>query len=287
MKTVLRWFVITLMCYVLQMHCSEPQKKPVVHPTLMQSVVVGSMAGVTEVCLLGQPLSYAMNQMVQSKPLSGNPLHWYRGCVANAAGMAPITAIQKAGSAQLQARMKEAQGHDLSDGQKMGASFVAGAASALASTPSEAIPVYMQKPENAQKKTVQVALELKRRMWRGLVPTAKRDGLFTVGYDSLAPIMQAKARAIMDKSSAEVVGGIGAGVATAVATQPLAVVKTAMQANPGYRNSLEAAQEIYSKHGVKGLFKGLTPRGARIVVAIPVLTKASEKYTALVTQHTT
>lgn len=286
MKILAKWLAIASMCCALQMHCSEAPKKTAAQPTLMQNVAVGSLAGVTEVCFLGQPLSYAMNQMVQGKALSRNPLHWYKGCGANAAGMAPITAIQKAVNSQVQALMKSKQEAELSDAQKMGAAFVAGATSAIAATPSEAIPVYMQKPENAQMTTRQAAMDLKLRAWRGLGTTATRDGLFTVGYSALAPMMQERAKTIMGASqAAEVVGGIAAGVVTAVATQPLAVVKTELQANPNHRNSFTVAQDIYSKEGLKGLYKGITARGARVMIAIPVLTKAGEIYTAMVTQH--
>src|SRR3990167_1670286 len=83
---------------------TEPStSKKLVTPTFWHSVAIGGLAGITEVSLLGQPLSYAMNQRVQSKPLATNPLAWYRGGLANAAGMAPITAIQQAVNCQGQA----------------------------------------------------------------------------------------------------------------------------------------------------------------------------------------
>ncbi len=60
-----------------------------------------------------------------------------------------------------------------------------------------------------------------------------------------------------------------------------------MQANAQYKNALEAARTIYRKEGTKGLFKGLTPRGARIMVAIPVLTKAGKVYSEMLAHHNT
>lgn len=257
--------------------------------TFWQSAAVGALAGATEVSILGQPLSYAMNQVVQSKPCARNPLAWYRGGLANIAGMAPITAIQQVVNVKGQALVRKFQAGDpLTDSQKMIVALAAGATSALAGTPSESIPVYMQKPECHGISTMQAFRDLKTKAWRGLVPTAGRDGLFTVGYSALAPLAKERVRARLSDTNlaaytkpAELGASVAAGVLIAVATQPLAVVKTKLQADPfaqSYSTSFAAAQAIYQTDSIKGYFKGMVPRGARVMVAIPVLNVASEFY---------
>lgn len=270
--------------------CESP--KGVIHPrtelTFWQSATVGALAGATEVSILGQPLSYAMNQVVQHRPVAHNPLAWYRGGLANVAGMAPITAIQQVVNVKGQALVRNTQADPLTDRQRMAIAFVAGATSALAATPSESVPVYMQKPESRGISTMQALRDLKIKSWRGLVPTAGRDGLFTVGYSALAPIMQTHARASLTNTSltaypktVDLSASIAAGIFIGITTQPLAVIKTKLQADPfaaTYRTSLDAARAIYKADGVQGYFKGMVPRGARIMVAIPVLNAASEFY---------
>lgn len=281
--------LLSLSCAFVNYASTEPSaSKKSATPTLWQGVAIGGLAGITEVSLLGQPLSYAMNQRVQSRPLATNPLAWYRGGLANAAGMAPITAIQQVVNLKGQTLLQQYQNAALSDTQKMTVALLAGATSALAATPSEAIPVYLQKPECAGKSTLQALQELKLRAWRGLVPTAGRDGLFTVGYAALAPVLQSRVHAELVgtrwenyTTTAEFGATVGAGVLTAVATQPLAVLKTQLQADPfarSYRRTLDAANATYRQAGLPGYFKGLVPRGARVMCAIPVLNKASEFY---------
>lgn len=281
--------ILILVCWIAQTDGSAAPKKDTVTLTLMQNIAIGGAAGATEVVSFGQIASYFMNQIIQGKPISRNPFHWYRGSAVNAASMAPITAVQKVVDAHIRAQMKAAQEHDLSAVQKMTAAFVAGTAGACIATPTEAIPVYMQKPENVQKTTLQATQDLRLRAWRGFGATAMRDGLFTIGYMALAPIIQERTQAIIGQSSAaSVAGGVTAGLVTAVATQPFAVVKTALQADhtkQKYSNAFDVIRATCAQEGFTGLYKGLTARGARIMVAIPVLTKAGEAYTAMLTQY--
>lgn len=283
-------FLLFFIYTVTNFSCESPKsiKSTRAELTFWQSATVGALAGATEVSILGQPLSYAMNQAVQHKPVARNPLAWYRGGLANVAGMAPITAIQQVVNVKGQALVRNAQAGTLTDRQRMAIAFVAGATSALAATPSESVPVYMQKPECRGISTIQALRDLKVRSWRGLVPTAGRDGLFTVGYSALAPIMQTHARTNLTNTSlaaypktVDLSASVAAGVFTAVATQSLAVIKTKLQADPfaaTYRTSLDVARAIYKTDGVQGYFKGMVPRGARIMVAIPVLNAATEFY---------
>lgn len=283
MKSISKIMAIIAMNCVVSLCASESQKS-----MMLQNVAVGAAAGATEVLGFGQVASYAANQMIQGRALVLRDS--YRGCAANVAGMAPITAVQVAGTKKGEELVKEWQnGAELSDMQKVGVATCAGAASGIVATPSEAIPVHMQQPENKGKTTMQVIRELgPRGAMRGCVPTAGRDGIFTAGYMSMNNICVEKAKNIVgDNYAAPVLGGITAGVIVAVATQPLAVVKTKMQSDPKkmyYPTALSTASSVLRTDGIRGLYRGLPARGARIIVAIPVLGAATKCYTELISQ---
>lgn len=292
-------FVIGISASLVAGDASKKQES-----TILKNVAVGAAAGTTEVVVFGQSASYAMNQMIQGRNIiPKNPSRGvvanvaeavqssYRGCKANVAGMAPITAIQVAGTEQGNKVVKEWQnGAALSDTQKLCVAATAGAASGIVATPSESIPVNMQKPENKGKTTMQVAKGLGiRGIMRGCGPTTGRDGIFTAGYMSMNAICVEKAKKIVgDNYIAPVAGGIAAGVMTAIATQPLAVVKTNMQADPDkkhYHTAFSTVRSVWRANSIKGVYSGLLPRGARIMVAIPVLGAATTFYSGLITSQ--
>ena len=131
MKRIINYCCAALvLLYAGHTQCTEEKK-----PTLTQSIAIGSACGATEVTATGQLSSYAMNMKLQNKPLSRNPLHWYRGLPANILSMAPITAIQKTVSNEGQQWIEKQQGHAPSEAQKAAFAFMGGTLSAVAGTP--------------------------------------------------------------------------------------------------------------------------------------------------------
>lgn len=294
MKIMLRYIFVATVSVFSHTQCMEQRERREsldVKPTLGQNIVIGSLTGVTEVAVSGQVLTYMANQIIDKKALSKNPMDYYRGSLVNAAGMAPITAIQKVGNTYGQASIRSWQGQELSDMQKTGVAFLAGAASALAATPSESIPVYMQQPENMGISTMQATKNLGLKSLRGFWPTAGRDGFFTVGYLELAHIVQEKSQAICGESAVVKVGsGIGAGLVTAVVTHPCAVIKTKLQKDPHskvYKNSLDVMRRVYAEDGLRGFTKGLSARGTRVTIAIPLMSEAAKWYSSFFSQLNT
>lgn len=314
MNTITKFFVMLSMIAIMPVYSSEQTKStPQKYLTLPQSIFVGSVSGAAEVLATGQVLSYMTNQLgaTPPRPISRNPIDWYTGTKANTIGMVLPTAIQKTANVAMTTYAQRAKGSELSDAQKIGIAAGAGALSALALTPPEALATYMQdqdakakqeherakRPGNPPKMTTSQAIkELGARgVMRGIVPTMLRDAKFTVGYiqlvKMLTPAMQDYTRKHLDNSKTadtvgSIAGGISAGVLTAVASQPAHVIKRALQGDPSGKTynhpfvpSLQVAQNIYKTEGIKGFFKGGIPRGVRVMCAIPILTAADAMLT--------
>ena len=260
---------------------SSTDPKPL---TFLQSMAVGAAVGMGEVAFPGQPLSYIANRVMLGKPIEAQ--HAYKGGVANAAGIAPITAIQMGVNTQATRALTDAQEADLSTVQKLGIGFAAGATGAVVATPQESIPLYQQ---NYSVTAAQAARALKGAAWRGLAPTAMRDGIFCAGYQAAEPAMQTAARATLgDTPTAALAGSIAAGVATAVASQPFHVAKTLMQADPTRKHhttTIGTAKYIVAQIGIHGLFKGGIARGTRVAVAVPLYAYYKDKLKKLIQQQ--
>ncbi len=276
---------------------AEPEKQKKVELTPLESIAIGSAAGLTEVLFPGQPLTYCMNIAILKKtkglekPVTFNARHMYRGFFANAGGMAPTTALQTVVRMEGEKLLRSGSSEELSAFQKLALAFTAGVTSAAAATPSESIPVYQQLAgtQGVAKSTSQAFNELKGKAWRGFFPTAFRDGLFTVGYGALAPLAgKAFEEQVGESTVAKLAAGAATGTVIALATQPCAVIKTALQGDPlrqKYQGSFDAASSLYRTEGMRGLFSGLSARCARITFAIPLLSMAVESYSSFFTQE--
>lgn len=241
--------------------------------TLAESVAVGGAVGAAEVAFPGQLFSYAMNKVI-----NGQPFVWkdsYKGFAVNAAGQMPITALQMAVQSKGTQLLEQWQGSSLSGLQAALVSYSAGVAGALIDTPSNAVQLYLQEAANAGKNSWQAVKSLRLKALSGFgVNAFLKEGLFAVGYQVLAP----KGREMLvnyvgDNLAATALGGAGAGVLTAVLTQPGVVLRNKIQSaalQGRHLTALKAIREICATQGCLGLLRGLKERGARIVIAVPL-----------------
>lgn len=242
---------------------------------LVENILIGGVVGAAEVAMPGQMLSYAMNCAIKNE--SFILAQSYAGFAANAVGQMPIVAMQKVVQVMGTDRLEKWQGCALSEKQKIAMSYLAGVAGAVIDTPCNAVQLFLQDKLNAGKTTRQAIEALGTKSFRGFGANAfAKEGLFAVGYQYLAgKATQAVSPYVGNNIGAAALGGSAAGVVTAVATQPGAVIRNRMQSDlfrdkSMYKNAWQTAKQICQKEGVAGLFKGLTARGTRVAIAVPL-----------------
>jgi predicted Zn-ribbon and HTH transcriptional regulator len=260
---------------------NSQDKKPL---TIAENIAVGSVTGIAEVTV-NQPLVTIKNTIQQGKKLSLSPAQLYRGYGANVASMAPITAIQVAVNGVLRNHLSQGGTRELSTSDKMTAAFVAGTLSAAVSSPSELVVLHQQNYGKDMYSTVKEILASKgvKGMYRGVIPTACRDGGFTTGYLALSDVAKAQVASKVDNELlASLSGGIAAGLVASVVTHPFDTTKTYMQAkNVGMQ---DAAKSIYAKDGWSGFFKGLIPRSTRVGLAVALMSYVSTKLSNVISK---
>ncbi|KAJ1723926.1 hypothetical protein LPJ53_001781 [Coemansia erecta] len=107
-----------------------------------------------------------------------------------------------------------------------------------------------------------------RALWRGVGPVMARQGANScvrfATYDSMKQaLVRATERPVTGAQAFML--GMCAGIVTVYATMPLDVVKTRMQGSAEHRSAVRCALAIVRDEGVRALWKGATPRLARLM----------------------
>lgn len=119
-------------------------------------------------------------------------------------------------------------------------------------------------------------------LFKGMLGTATRDGLYTCGFFAIAPILKEKIEPYCNKPwMSTVISGPAAGTIAAFTSQPFDTIKMYQQISLEKKKITirEAAREIIKKDGLTGFFKGATPRILRIISGVTVISTANEKIT--------
>jgi len=255
--------------------------------TMLQQMGIGAATGCTEVSI-NHPLFYLKNMSQQKKPISKNPLHWYRGFSVNFASMVPAIMIQVTVFSALQSPDLEQ-----SEKEKIAKAIFAGISSSPVCCLSE---LFILQKQNALHplsvpdiiRNVRANHGLKG-FTRGLIPTAVREAGFAAGYLVLAPYLKARLKSHTNNDvAATLAGGIPAGIIASTATHLFDTVKTLMQRTAAQKEQasmLETARALYKQDGIKGFFRGFTPRATRAALAIPILAYTHQKYTEMLSAH--
>lgn len=117
-------------------------------------------------------------------------------------------------------------------------------------------------------------------LWRGVAPVSMKQGsnalIRFTSYATILDLIRPPLEKMGAPGASPAIAGAAAGIVTVFGTMPFDVLKTRMQSqkrvgvNRGLRQCLA---DILTESGVKGLWKGTTPRLVRLSVSVSPLTK--------------
>ncbi|RLN45147.1 hypothetical protein BBJ29_007500 [Phytophthora kernoviae] len=230
----------------------------------LQNGAVGSIAGMIEV-MLQQPTVAMKNAVQQGRPIHWNVAALYRGVGVSLASIAPVRVL---------------------------CGTLSGVASAPLSASAELVMTLQQNNGKSFGATVKEVAQQHgaARLLRGFTATAVRDAVWCAGYLALGPVFTQKMHDLSpatfghvdtattsQKTSASAVGCLAAGLVTVVVTQPVDTIKTVMQGEamtlPSGRapSTLATAGRIYREGGLARFYRGIVPRGCRLIGAVFIL----------------
>lgn len=251
----------------------SPQKTKT---TILQSIVIGSVSGATEV-LVDHPLWSIKTRLQQGEPFTLNPRLLYRGIIPNATSMIPITAMQ-VGLNQMIMNVFFKNSSELTVTQKVSCAFFAGMGSAFASCPTEMIMTHqgIRGGSFYSAGTYLMKQGGIANLYSGLFSTMMREGMFTAFYLAVTPIMKAQILNYCPNDYlASLAAGMSAGLGATVMSQSVDTIKTKQQTDP--ISFVGAVQKIYSSQGIYGFFKGFVPRGTRVMSAVTIMGYVGEQ----------
>ncbi|KAF1796917.1 mitochondrial carrier domain-containing protein [Mucor lusitanicus] len=133
-------------------------------------------------------------------------------------------------------------------------------------------------------------------LWRGLPPTLWRDvpfsAIYWMGYEECKKAIELNHKYNMNELQVSFVAGALSGMFAAAVTTPFDVAKTRRQVDAGREKPLlvdsrvpAILKQIYQQNGVKGLFRGLTPRVAKIGPSCAIMISSYEMGKVFFSKH--
>jgi len=162
-----------------------------------------------------------------------------------------------------------------------GCGVVAGVATSLVSIPVEHTRIRMQLQGNRTFSAIDCVKKIVQNygmkgLYKGSVPTMWRDsiafGIYFSMYEWITrqPFIQSQSQSDLGMGSVLLAGGL-AGITLWLATFPIDMIKTKIQADslqkPTFRGMVDCFSKTYQVGGLKGFYKGLSPCLLRAVPA--------------------
>ena len=256
-----------------------------------QNLVVGIIAGCIQ-CTLDHPLITLKNMVQQSLPISLNPRFLYRGTIADMIGLSSLTAIQFYGTGAikhliLRNKIISTDNTDydmtinfsaLSQTEILISSLGGGMLSGIVCSPWELIMVQQQRFGGALLTHVgRVSTSNIFLLTRGMIPSMGREGIFTMGYLGITPILETYNRdqGFMYKFGCAMISGA---FATAL-SHPFDTVKTCMQGDldkQHFKGVYHSFKFLYTNYGLKRIYAGGAFRFGTVVLAFFVFNRVME-----------
>eukprot|EP00037_Helgoeca_nana_P033886 m.419799 g.419799 ORF g.419799 m.419799 type:complete len:277 (-) comp31840_c0_seq1:277-1107(-) len=241
----------------------------------VQNAVVGMSAGCIEIVAL-QPMLYCKNATQQNLPLSLNPAVLYRGVVMSATNMSIITGVQFPLTGLISNAISGG-GRKLTDGESLVAAFAGGTISAVICSPMELVMIQQQKNGGSiGHHGTRICGGGPSMLFRGLTPTMVREGIFTMGYMALGPVVSKKLTESTGVTGfAATFGGCSiAGVIAASLSHPFDTIKTVVQGDVDsktYKGPGHAYKLLLEEGGPARFFSGWAWRTSRMIGALFII----------------
>eukprot|EP01083_Nonionella_stella_P169630 575652_1 len=248
-----------------------------------QNVMVGIIAGCIQ-CALDHPLITLKNMVQQSLPKSFNLRVLYRGTVADMIGLSSLTAIQFFGTATISNIILHNKSNDahlnmsLTTNEMLFSCLGGGMLSGIVCSPSELIMIQQQRYGGSLLKNVSIILHTNPKLLtRGMLPSLCREGIFTMGYLGITPLLERYSynNSVISKFGCAMISGIFA----TVLSNPFDTIKTCMQGDLDkrhFKGTYQSFKFLYTKYGLKRIYAGSTFRFGTVVMAFFVFNRVME-----------
>eukprot|EP00483_Globobulimina_turgida_P006770 UN06781 len=237
-----------------------------------QNVVVGIIAGCIQ-CGLDHPLITLKNMVQQSLPLSFNPRVLYRGTVADMIGLSSLTAIQFLGTGAIKSIILQNKSPlsanngknirnnilSLTANEVLISSLGGGMLSGIVVAPWELIMIQQQRFGGSLIKhlskisTTHVGL-----LTRGMLPAMYREGIFTMGYLGITPLLEHYLYNQNKEGNINMVNkflcAMISGVFATICSHPFDTVKTCMQGDlkkKHFKGTYQSFKYLYTQYEIK------------------------------------
>ena len=244
-----------------------------------ENVSIGVLAAFLEGIIL-QPTLFWKNAKAQHIPFTMNPRVIYRGTAASLYNEMQMMGLQFGLTGLFQ------RFNGLGE---YGAAMMGGAAAATFASPVELVMIQQQKFGGSVINTSRrVVSEFGvQGIFRGLAPAMMRDALYVSGFLGITPLSQ---NYLMNEHGMSAVeSGFWAsmlgGVAAAVPSHPLDLVKTCMQGDlqrETYRSMNQSFQVLWKQGRVRRLFSGCFWRSFNIIATVYIANECRVRFPPLI-----
>jgi hypothetical protein len=242
------------------------------HTPIQHSFMSGTLVGLAEV-YFNHPFWVMKTRNQCGYKFTINPKILFRGVTAEAISMVPIDIVQMVCSTLLNEKLFDnSLNHSFSCRAASG--FISGIIGGQLINPVESIMTLQQK-YNCTFREVVFKIS-KKNEWSqftiGGIETSLRNGIYNCGFFAFTPYLTKKLLPVFhDQNTAVIAAGVTSGITVATITQPIDTIKTIRQSSEGKQTSSLIIKSIYNQNGYIGFFKGLLPRGVRVVSGITVM----------------
>ena len=192
--------------------------------------------------------------------------------------MGSCTMIQFAVGGSLKKAMTGGADRKLSPSEEMACGLGAGIFSALVGSPLELIMIQQQRKGKSTMATIK-DIATPSNIGRGFLGAAVREGLWTVGYLSIPPIVREYLMnnfpdTFDSNAKARIPAALLGGFFACYLTHPFDTIKTCMQGDierKTFKGFVDTTKVVYAENGIFGFYRGATFRYGRMAIAVGMM----------------